>query len=232
MITERVLAIVLGVVASLAIVFAAVSLKAPQQPVPPPPPPTPVSYAQGGQPPAQLDSSELSKALEVAQRDPVLSQVLGKTSWRVLHSGPVVQGGARVGAVLVLSLSEPVKLSGEFTLMNGEKVRAHLWTQTITVKVNFASGTVEAIDPSLAKPPSDVVSAEWVAPAKARCSSFVSSLGVKPLKVTLAAVYETGKYPGGLAVFQIEFEGGEYVVSYDVARGVVVREASGPVIKK
>ncbi len=228
----RTLAVIAGIVASLAIISAALSPRAPLQPGVPPPPPSPAGYAYGERPLVQLTDVELSKALEIAQKDPVLSQVLGKTSWRVLQSGPVVQNGTKTGAVLVLLASEPVRLSGEFTLMNGERVRARLWTQSIVVKVSFASGTVESIDPSLAKPPLDVLDAEWVAPAKAKCNGFVSSLGVKPSKTVLAAVYETARYPGGLAVFYVEFEGGEYLVYYDVARGSIVREASGPVVKR
>jgi len=228
-------AILIGVLASLAIASLSVGILAPSRPPfvsqPPPPPPVPANYTQGPQPQSPLSSEQLSKALGILQSDPSLSGALSRAGWRVLMAGPSALEGGGTGVVMLLRFSEPVALSGEYTLMNGERARVQLWTQSVMVKVDLDAGRLVAVDPLLAKPPADVAEFEWVKRAKERCGAYVASAGAKPGKVLLAGVYVTEKYPQGLAVFYVESTAGEYFVSYDVARAAVLGEATGPVIK-
>ncbi|MEM1631424.1 MAG: hypothetical protein QXX83_04775 [Thermofilum sp.] len=192
----------------------------------PPPPPKPLQPPSGSSAQLQLTEQEKSEALSIALKDPNVGSVLRGVNWTLALAGPWTENGEKVGAVLLIRVSEAAWVSGTFRELGGSPYRASLWLGSLHVFVNLKEGKVAAASPGMARALRDppvlddrVEKARGVALAWVRGSR----------SAYLNGVFYTEEFPEGLAFFRVEGEQGESLVAVSMARMRVEERYSGRV---
>lgn len=192
----------------------------------PPLPPKPLQPLFGSSASLQLTEQERSEALSIALRDPNVRGLLRGVNWTLDLAGPWTENGEKVGAVLLIRLSEAAWVSGVFRELGGNVYRASLWLGSLHVFVNLKEGKVAAVSPGMAKATRDPSALEArVEEARRVALEWVSG----GRSAYLNAVFYTEEFPEGLAFFRVEGEQGESFVAVNVATMRVEGRYSGRV---
>ncbi|ABL78587.1 hypothetical protein [Thermofilum pendens] len=220
------LALLVALAVSAALISVAVALGSLPYlagPPPPPKPPAPAAHPEGSG--RLLTREEKETLLSVLRRDSFLAPYLSRSNWTVKNLDQLrVYPGSKVEALV--ELAEPQWIEG----LETPKYRASMWARTLIVTVNLTAGRVERVEAVPTRPPRDTPLSPRLEEARRVAAShrLVQSLGPS-VNLYLVAVYHSGEYPGGLAVFSAFSDKGEVLVAVDLATMTVVERYTSPV---
>lgn len=187
-------------------------------------PPPPQALRQSANPGTLLSEDEVREALSLTMQDAELRNILASANWSLAEAGAWYVDGEKVGATLLIRINEPVWASGTFRDVGGKVYKASLWLGSLHILVNLREGRVAAASPGMARAPADPpVASEEVEKARRVALAWVH--GSKA--AYLNAIFYTGEFQSGLAVFRVERVDGENLVAVNLATMTVEERYTG-----
>lgn len=178
-----------------------------------------------------LTNDEKARTLDIIKNDAQTKNILDGTEWDVKQIGPRITNSEKYGALVFIKLKEPKWVEETVTNPFSKEVsNIKSWTKSMHIAVDFNSNEVSGIDLGMTRPvvktqieDSRVASAESIAMQKQSLGASVDS--------RLVAVYETDKYPEGLAFFSVMSDDGknEEMMVVDLSNMAIDEKYSGAV---
>ncbi|MEM0364168.1 MAG: hypothetical protein QXS25_01195 [Candidatus Nitrosocaldus sp.] len=164
-----------------------------------------------------------------------MKSILDKAKgWKVLHIGPSMDKGKKVGGALDIILDEAVWVEGEFKTLKGID-RVSTWSKSLHISVDLSKEEVVSIEvgstiPTQEMPPEGDKYSKAKEVAKSRALQE-ENLKDKNLNVLFVRADIIEEYPDGIAFFLIRSEhGDEMVVAVDMRSMQVVEKYTAKVV--